>query len=179
MVRSSMTRARASLRPRRPEDSDGLAAILEEQRPTSRYPFLWPLPMPVKDFIYRDSDASSWVAELDGRLAGHVSVGTVTDDDYGRVFTEALGVEAGRLRTISALFTSTDARGHGVGSTLLTLAEGFILERGLIPVLDVLPAHATALALYRRRGWHEVARNRPSWLPDAAPDVIYMALSRN
>lgn len=171
-----MNPAHAALRPRRSDDSDALAAILEEQQPASRYPFAWPLPMPIEDFIYRPSDESSWVAEVGGRQAGHVSLGTVADDDGGRIFMEPLGVEAGRLRIISALFTSTASRGHGVGSMLLTHAEQLILDRGLIPVLDVVPAHATALALYRRRGWREIATGRPKWLPDDSPDVLYLAL---
>ena len=149
-----------------------------EQRAASLYPFVWPLPMPVEDFIYRAHDEASWVADDEGGVAGHVSVGLVTDDDDGNVFTRALGAPADKLRIVSTLFTSAAARGRGVGSALLTRTENHIVERGLIPVLDVVPAHSTAQALYRRRGWHEIASGRPSWLPDGAPDVRYLALTQ-
>jgi hypothetical protein len=43
-------------------------------------------------------------------------------------------------------------------------------------VLDVVPVHAGALALYEAAGWREVCRVRTHWLPDDQPDVLGMVL---
>lgn len=61
---------------------------------------------------------------------------------------------------------------------MLAHAEADIVDRGLVPVLDVLPVHAAASAMYARRGWRTVTTGRPEWLPDGVADVHYLALLR-
>jgi len=52
----------ASIRPRRDDDVAVLADLLIEQQPVSRYPYRWPLPFPVEDFLVRDGEQAAWVA---------------------------------------------------------------------------------------------------------------------
>lgn len=163
------------LRTRRPGDLPVLGELLAEQQPASRYPFRWPLPVPVEQFLVREGEEASWVAELDGALAGHVCVGPVSRlGDVAGVFRTATGCTEPAL--VSVLFTGTAARGRGVGGVLLDAAVAWAQERDRVPVLDVVQRHSSALAVYRHRGWAEIGRSRFPWLPDEEPDVLLMAL---
>lgn len=166
------------LRAREASDLPVLADILTRQQASSRYPFRWPLPMPDVDFVARSSYENAWVAHEGPRLLGHVAVGIVSEDDFGEIFRDGLGIEVDRLRSVTTFFTSIEARSLGVGRALLAHAEADIVDRGLVPVLDVLPVHAAASAMYARRGWRTVATGRPEWLPDGVADVHYLALLR-
>jgi len=56
---------RPLVRARRDEDIPVVVKLLTEQQPVSRYPFRWPLPFPVEQFIVRGSEQAAWVCELD------------------------------------------------------------------------------------------------------------------
>lgn len=163
------------VRARRTADLPVLAGLLAGQQPASRYPFRWPLAVPVEQFLVRDGEQAAWVAVLEGALAGHVSVGPVSGlGDAAGVFRAATGCPEPAL--VSVLFTGAAARGRGVGGALLDVAVGWARQQGRVPVLDVVQRHSSALAVYRHRGWVEVGRSRFPWLPDDEPDVLLMAL---
>jgi GNAT superfamily N-acetyltransferase len=151
------------IRPRADSDVAELVAALSEQQKSSLYPLRWPLPFPVEEFIVRAGELASWVAEDGGALLGHVAASTPGDDATGRALRAATGREG--IAEVSVLFTTLAARGRGVGGLLMDTAVDFIRSRGLLPVLDVVGARDTALALYRNRGWIEVGRVRPDWMP--------------
>ncbi|MDN5724567.1 MAG: GNAT family N-acetyltransferase [Propionibacteriales bacterium] len=171
-----MVRARTSA------DLPALTEVLARQQPASRYPFRWPLPFPSEDFIARPGERAAWVAEVDGRVAGHVSVtGIVGDADHGELvdaWTRATGVGVDQLGCLSVLFADVDVRGRGVGRALMDAAEGWIIDHGLHPVLDVVPIGAP-MALYASRGWRVVGQARPPWLPDDEPPMQAMVLDRS
>jgi GNAT superfamily N-acetyltransferase len=170
---SSDAVAEIVVRSRRAADLPALADLLAEQQPTSRYPMRWPLPFPVERFLVRSTEERAWVAEVGGILAGHVAV-TRPDEEMAEAFARACpGVP---LAEVSVLFSGTAVRGLGVGGRLLDTAVAAIRESGRTPALDVLPAHSTAAAVYRHRGWVEVGRARPAWLPPGQPDVLLMIL---
>lgn len=162
-----------TIRARRPSDVPGLVALLGEQQSGSRYPLRWPLPFPAEQFLLRPTEERGWVAVTDGVLAGHVSV-TGPAGEMAEAFDRTC---PGRdLAEVSVLFTGTAARGTGVGGRLLDTAVAAIRGSGRMPALDVLPLHSEAVAVYRHRGWVEVGRMRPAWLPDGQPDVLLMVL---
>ncbi len=162
-----------TIRARRPADVPGLVALLAEQQPTSRYPLRWPLPFPVEQFLVRSTEEAAWVAEVDGVLAGHVAV-TLPTGELAEAFARA---HPGReVAEVSVLFTGLAARGSGVGGRLLDTAVAAIRDGGRTPALDVLPGHSVAVQVYRHRGWVEVARARPAWLPPDQPDVLLLVL---
>jgi len=150
-----------------------LAEVLAEQRAETHYPVMWPLPGPVESFLVRRGELAAWVAELGGRVVGHVAVSD-PGDELGPLWAPATG--GAPLGEVSVLFVGSAARGSGVGGLLLDTAVAWIRERGLAPVLDVAEVNDRALAVYRHRGWEEVTRTRLSWLPDDAGDLILMAL---
>ncbi len=164
------------LRPRRLEDVPRLAALLAEQQPTSHYPLRWPLPFPVEDFLVRPGEHAAWVAEVDDVVLGHVAV-TALRDDLADRFTAALpGRRPDDLAAVSVLFVALASRGLGVGGLLLDTAVAHVRAAGRVPVLDVVPTHTGAVALYRSRGWREVGGFRPAWLPPDRSDLLLMAL---
>lgn len=166
------------IRPRAAEDVPVLCGVLARQQPTSGYPLMWPLPFPVERFVVRDRELGAWVAELDGMPVGHVCITGVVDGDDGvaRLWAEGAGVDIDRLGCVSAYFVDHDLRGRGVGGALLDAAVASVRLRGRVPVLDVTHGSGTAAVVFRRRGWREVGRARPSWLPEGAPPLILMTL---
>ncbi len=161
------------VRERRPDDLPVLCDLLAAQQAESSYPVRWPLPFPVEDFLVRPSELRAWVVEVDSEVLGHVTAASV-DDVLAPVFAEATGAAGHHM--VSVLFTGAAARGRGLGGLLLDTAVDWIRDRGHVPVLDVVPVHTPALALYRRRGWLEVASWRFPWLAPELPDVALMAL---
>ena len=163
-----------TLRPRRPEDVPVLAELLAEQQPRSRYPYRWPFPTGAEDFLVRSYEQVAWVAELDGQVVGHVMVGRVDRDGPGDVFRRETGSDDPAI--VSVLFVGTAARGTGVGGLLLDAAVAWARAAGRVPVLDVVPLHGSALAVYEHRGWVRIGTARFDWLTDDQPDVVLMAL---
>jgi len=167
------------IRPRADADLPARGRALVEQQPASRYPHRDPLPMPAEDFVARPGALATWTAELDGEPVGHVAVLPVRPDGHepelARLWSAGHGLPTERLGEIGVYFTSTAARGRGVGSALMRTALDDLAERGLAPCLDVVP-FGVAADYYLRTGWVEVGRTRPSWLGDDAPDVVAMIL---
>ena len=168
------------VRPRTEADLPALVEVLAAQREEARYPLRWPLPFPTEDFIRRTSDLEAWVAEVDGRVVGHVAAQAVDDvfspGDLGLAWSAGHGRPVAELGILGTLFVDPTVRGRGVGRALHDESVGWLRSRGLAPCLDVVPVHAAALVMYERLGWTEVARVRPPWLPDADPDVVAMVL---
>lgn len=165
-----------SVRARVPADLPALVRMLIEQQPSSGYPLRWPLPFPVEQFIVRAYEEQAWVAERDGHVVGHVMVGRVEDDRTAAIVTAATGRR--ELATVSVLFVARDVRGQGIGKLLLDTAVDWAMQRGRMPVLDVVPKHRGAMNFYQHLGWSDVGRIRPAWLPDDQDDVVLMALFR-
>ena len=168
--------AQVLVRERTRADLPVLAELLAAQRPHSGYPQNWPLPYPVEQFIARRAETGAWVAELDGRVVGHVAVTAVQPGLEGDIWSAGTGRPVEQLASVSVLFVDHTLSGRGVGSALLDAAVGSIRVAGLTPVLDVVQETAPAVGLYRRRGWQVVGQGRPRWLPEDHLPVLFMAL---
>lgn len=165
-----------AVRLREPRDLPALVSSLAEQQPTSSYPMRWPLPFPVEQFVVREGQERAWVAEVGGRVVGHVAVGRPRGD-VEQAFLDALAVpDTSGLGIVEVLFTELAARGTGVGGLLLDTAVAWLRAQGRTPVLDVVTDHGTALEVYTHRGWQQVGRIRPPWLPGSRADLLLMVL---
>jgi GNAT superfamily N-acetyltransferase len=133
------------------------------------------LPFPAEEFVVRRHEEAGWVALVDGRLAGHVSVGRV-EGELADAFVVATGRPRESLAIVSVLFVAPEAQGTGVGGRLLDTAVAWARDRRRLPVLDVVPSHGTALAVYRHRGWRVVGEARPAWLPADEEPLLLMRL---
>lgn len=169
--------SRPLVRPRRDEDLPLLLEILERQQEQTQYPFSWPPPGDPVEFVRRPTELAAWVAEVDGRVVGHVGLHRVSpDDELAGLGARAHGVPVGRLRAVEVLFVDRGVGGRGVGSALLATATEHALADGGAPVLDVVSEHEGPVALYLRRGWQVVGRFRPGWLPEDLEPVLVMVL---
>ncbi|XVX20071.1 GNAT family N-acetyltransferase [Actinomycetota bacterium] len=166
------------IRPRRDEDVPALVEVLAEQRPTSRYPIRWPLPFPVEDFIAREGELLALVAEVDGQLAGHISVLRPVGgpDGPAPLWAAAHGRPAEELAVVTAFFIGTPWQGTGLGGRMLDKAVEWIHANGYAACLDVVQGFSPAADIYRRRGWVAVGEFRPDWLPDEVAPMLAMVL---
>lgn len=177
------TAPRPVVRPRRDDDVPALVDTLARQQAASGYPHRWPLPFPAREFVVRAAEVAAWCALVDGEPVGHVCVqrvrGAATGPDaepLAAAWSAGHARPVDELRVVSALFTAEHVRGTGVGGLLLDTAVAWVRAQGLAPCLDVVQGPSPALAIYRHRGWREVARVRPSWLEDDMPPVVAMIL---
>ena len=164
----------ASIRPRQDLDVPVLCELLIEQQAVTRYPYRWPLPFPVEDFLVRDHEQASWVAELDGNVTGQVTITSVESEPSCAEFRTGTGCPDPAV--VSAMFVSLAVRGRGVGNLLLDTAVAWARERDRVPVLDVVALPDTALTFYQHHGWVEIGRRRVDWLPPDNPYVHSLAL---
>jgi ribosomal protein S18 acetylase RimI-like enzyme len=97
---------------------------------------------------------AAWVAELDGRVAGHVAISTPQHDDAAvRLWTRCSNEPRDRLAVLGRLFVVPSARGEAFGERLIKAAQREATNRRLRIVLDVMAKDQTAIRLYERLGW--------------------------
>ncbi len=142
----------AIVRERAASDLPGAAAALVELRRVDGYPVEG-----VDDptaWLVGPRQLRAWVAELDGRIVGHVAVGDPQPDDAAATLW-AGGPEGrhDRVAVLERLFVLPDARGHALGERLVRAATSYGGEHGRRLVLDVMAKDAAAVRLYERLGW--------------------------
>jgi ribosomal protein S18 acetylase RimI-like enzyme len=134
----------------------------------------------VEQFVARPRELAAWVAVVgDGpgaRVAGHVSVTDVSEDEIGPLWAAAVGRTVTELAAVSVLVVDHELTGRGIGKALMDVCESHLTASGRVPVLEVMGAHSRAAALYRARGWDVVGTARPHWLPDDEDPVDLMVL---
>ncbi|MFC8340066.1 GNAT family N-acetyltransferase [Streptomyces rubiginosohelvolus] len=87
--------------------------------------------------------SAAWVAELSGRVVGHVAVSKT---------------EGGGGGVLERLFVLPEARRHRAGEGLVRTAEAYARARNLALELEVLTKDEAAIRLYKRLGWSETGR---------------------
>ncbi|MFF0553114.1 GNAT family N-acetyltransferase [Streptomyces sp. NPDC004311] len=136
--------------------------VLAEVHAQDRYPLDWP-DRPAA-WLSQGPVLGSWVAELDGRLAGHVSLSRAGDDDLAPgLWSERSGAARETAAVVGRLFVAPAARGHRIGALLIGRAVREAHDRGLHPVLDVVTSDTAAAALYERLGWQRMATVDQRW----------------
>lgn len=165
------------IRQRQDDDLSGLAELLGRQQAQTRYPFVWPFPRPIGEFLKRPTELRAWVAELDGELVGHVALESVRDDPIGRSWAQAHNVTVDELRCVSVFFADISRSGQGIGSRLLATATDAALAEGY-PVLDVVAAHRIPIELYLSRGWRIIETTQAPWHPGTDLPIHLMILPR-
>ncbi|MEV6757207.1 GNAT family N-acetyltransferase [Streptomyces sp. NPDC051214] len=150
--------------------------VLKEVHRADGYPVNWP--ERPGDWLSSASLLGAWVADLDGRLVGHVSLSRSGEDDLAPgLWNERKGARTDATAVVSRLFVAPQARGHGIGALLLGRAVEEARERGLHPVLDVVASDIAAAALYERLGWQRLATMEQRWSPHQTVTVHCYAAS--
>lgn len=151
-------------------DVDPCVRILEEVHRRDGYPVNWP-DRPT-DWLTSASEWGAWVAELDGRVAGHVSLARSGEGDVAPgLWSARHGTGRDRTAVVSRLFVAPEARGHRIGASLIGRAEAEAERRGLHPVLDVVASDTAATALYERLGWELLGTVEQRWSPSQVVTV--------
>ncbi|MET8507746.1 GNAT family N-acetyltransferase [Streptomyces sp. NPDC004787] len=163
-----MTSATApSVRPRTPADLASCVELLSDVHHRDGYPVNWPA-RPA-EWLASGDTLGAWVAELDGRVAGHAVLSRPTDDDLAaHAWRERGGTEPG---VVGRLFVGPAARGHRLGAALVGHAATEARRRGLHPVLDVVASDRAAIALYERAGWRLLTTATRQWADGRAVTV--------
>jgi GNAT superfamily N-acetyltransferase len=144
------------IRPKAGSDVAACLQLLLRVHRTDGYPiFLTPDQVP--DFFASGDEAAAWVAELDGRVVGHVALHCSTDDPTLQVARDATGLPLERLALLARLFVAPEQRRHGLGRQLLRHAAAQApAVLGRRAVLDVGQTLLSAVALYEAEGWTRV-----------------------
>ncbi|MFF4245179.1 GNAT family N-acetyltransferase [Streptomyces sp. NPDC001822] len=151
-------------------DLDACVQVLADVHERDGYPELWP--ERPGDWLARPSLFGAWVAELHGKVVGHVGLtGGGAEDRAPGLWSRCSGVPVEETAVMSRLFVSPAARGHGAGALLTERAAWEARRRGLHPVLDVLTSDTAAVALYERLGWTRLATVDQRWGPDRTVTV--------
>ena len=148
-------RAHLVIRPRGPGDVDEIAAIADEVQERDGYPGKRPHDM--RTFMVDDGALGGWVAELDGRIVGHVALHRSSLPVVMNRAREAAGASSdSELAVVARLVVDPRARRVGAGRALLDQAAATAWELGRHPVLDVVTRFEAACALYASAGWSHV-----------------------
>lgn len=158
------------VRPRTDRDLDACVEALAAVHRHSGYPVNWP-DHPA-DWLTPRSVLAAWVAELDGRVVGHLSLSRAVEGDAAPgIWAARTGVGADLTAVVGRLFVSPVARGHGLGAALMARAVEEALQHGLHPVLDVVDSDTAATALYERLGWELLEVVEQRWAPEQTVSV--------
>ncbi len=154
-----------SVRRRTDRDLHACAEVLAQVHARDSYPVNWPAE--ASAWLSQPALTAAWVAELDGRVVGHVGLSRSTAGDLApELWSARAGVGADETAVISRLFVAPSARGRGIGASLMARAVEEARNRGLHPVLDVVADDTEAVALYERLGWQLLATTEQQWSPD-------------
>jgi GNAT superfamily N-acetyltransferase len=158
------------VRRRTDADLDACAEVLAAVHHQDGYPVNWPEAPGA--WLAQPTLLAAWVAELDGRIAGHVGLSRSTPDDIApALWGRRAGVGPAATAVVNRLFVAPPARGHGIGALLMAAAVREARERRLHPVLDVVSSDAAAAALYERMGWQRLATVEQRWGPEQTVTV--------
>ncbi|SOD59125.1 Acetyltransferase (GNAT) family protein [Streptomyces zhaozhouensis] len=165
-----------SVRRRTDGDLDACVRALEGVHREDRYPMNWPGDPGA--WLTPPTLLAAWVAELDGRVAGHVVLSASDGGDVAPgLWSAHAGVGPETTAVVNRLFVAPWARGHGLGALLMARAAAEAGERGLHPVLDVVASDAAAAALYERLGWRLLGTVEEWWEPEQRVDIHCYAAS--
>ncbi|MBZ4321045.1 GNAT family N-acetyltransferase [Streptomyces huiliensis] len=158
------------VRLRNDDDLGDCARVLAEVHERDGYPVNWP-DQP-STWLTPPPLVAAWVAELDGRVVGHVGLSRSDEGDAAPgLWSARAGVSADAAVVVSRLFVAPSARGHGIGALLMARAVAEARRRGSHPVLDVVASDTAAAALYERLGWELLATVEQQWSPEQRVSV--------
>lgn len=155
---------RPRVRQRADADVEDCVRVLAEVHRLDGYPVNWPAQPGA--WLSQGPQLGSWVAELEGRLVGHVCLARGGEGDLApALWSERSGTTPGGAAVVGRLFVAPGARGHGIGALLIGRAVAQARRHGLHPVLDVVASDTAAAALYERLGWELLAIVEQRWSP--------------
>jgi GNAT superfamily N-acetyltransferase len=152
---TTTSRGHATVRPRANTDLPAAAAALVAVHRSDGYPVEG-----VDDphgWLISPHQLAAWVAELDGRIVGHVALSEPQPDDAAAaMWTNTADGRADQVAVLGRLFVLSEARGHAIGERLVRTATEYAHAHGRRLALDVMTKDASAIRLYERLGWQQI-----------------------
>lgn len=143
------------IRPRTDADLASAGAALVDVHRTDGYP-VEGVADPVA-WLQPTGLITSWVAELDGEIVGHVAVSEPQPgDDAVRLWLEQSDDRIEDLAVIGRLFVKAAARRRSIGEQLAKAVATDENLRGKRLVLDVMDKDQDAIRLYERLGLKKI-----------------------
>jgi GNAT superfamily N-acetyltransferase len=142
------------IRERTPADLPAAGAALVAVHSTDGYPVEG-----VADpeaWLTSPSQIKAWVADMDGRIVGHVAIGEPQAGDAAATMWKGRTSGADDVAVLGRLFVLAAARGAALGERLMAAAIQDAAHRGQRLVLDVMTKDAAAIKLYERTGWQQI-----------------------
>ncbi|NYE95302.1 GNAT superfamily N-acetyltransferase [Psychromicrobium silvestre] len=130
-----------------------------------------------EESVFDERFDAAWVAELEGRIVGHVALMPLTlseDIDCIPIWAEATGYPAEKHTLVKRLFVDPGAQRGGIAKALMAVAMERIEQRDQLGVLDTASIAEPAMTLYHRLGWREIARTKPHWTDDPFDMVLFV-----
>jgi GNAT superfamily N-acetyltransferase len=162
--------ARVLIRGRTEEDLGPCDLIARAVHETDGYPLR--ILADMRSFLVAPDELAAWVGEVDGEVAGHVSLRSRCSPGAIEVASRAAGVAQDGLGVVSRLLVSPAARRLGIGRGLLEAARAEAASRGLVPMLEVVTWQRPAVSLYEALGWSRVGESAIPMLDGSALDVF-------
>jgi GNAT superfamily N-acetyltransferase len=166
--RGGMTRP--EIRRRRDTDRAGCVALADQVQRADGYPVHRPEDLAA--FVFVPDALAAWCAIEDDAIVGHVALHVRSSPEVVELASRTLGVAPARLGIVARLFVAPSHRRRGIGRRLLDTAAAEARARDLHPVLDVVTAHAEAIALYSTRGWRYAGAVHSHFSPDVELDEL-------
>ncbi|MFF8604673.1 GNAT family N-acetyltransferase [Streptomyces sp. NPDC015346] len=151
----------AVVRPFEEADLSGAASALVEVHATDGYPVEG-----VADpegWVRSANVLASWVADMSGKIVGHVSLMRPQGEDAVSLWVEQSGDDEEHVAVLARLFVLQEARKHAVGEKLMRAAMEYAQDRGIRLVLDVMTKDTAAIRLYERLGWFKIGEASHSY----------------
>ena len=143
------------IRPRQDDDLEPAGAALVDVHSTDGYP-VEGVADPVA-WLKPNGLISSWVAELDGRIVGHVAISEPQPgDDAVRLWLEQSDDTIDKVAVIGRLFVTKAAHRKAIGEKLARAVVTDPAVRGKRLVLDVMDKDQDAIRLYERLGLQKI-----------------------
>ncbi|KNX36041.1 GNAT family N-acetyltransferase [Luteipulveratus halotolerans] len=170
-----MSNAHAVIRLRRDSDLPELAQILVAVHALDGYP-VEGVDNPLA-WLVSDSTLSAWVAELDGKLVGHVALSDPSESEgAAKLWAEQHGNTGPGLAMLGRLFVSPAGRGRGLGARLTATATNEARRMNRRAVLDVMEKDVAARKTYERLGWIRLGEfDHAAGAGRAVPAIAYAA----
>jgi ribosomal protein S18 acetylase RimI-like enzyme len=170
VTRATDDAQRVNIRPRRGGDIPEAAKALVKVHETDGYPVegvdepeAWLTPPDLLE---------TWVAELDGRVVGHVALSHPNGEDAVALWLDQSGAAESEVAVLARLFVAPEARRMALGRRLTQAAMQYADEEGLRLVLDVMTKDTSAMRLYENLGWQRIGTSKHTYGEGQQTDAI-------
>ncbi|SED90959.1 Ribosomal protein S18 acetylase RimI [Streptomyces sp. 3213] len=142
------------VRPFEDADLSGAASALVEVHETDGYP-VEGVSSPER-WLRSEDVMAAWVAEVRGKIVGHVAVMKPHGEDAVSMWVEKSGDDEQSVAVLARLFVVKEARKNATGEKLMIAAMDHAISQHIRLVLDVMTKDHAAIRLYERLGWIKI-----------------------